>query len=113
MSELLTQLYTHAWVVEAPTSRGVLPVMISFGIHNYRFILVVDALWLPWASSRNKIEAMSKQLLILGKEFPTLFAMNKDHVHFGEYLCRHGFVRKIGRLKEVDDMRLYETRDMS
>jgi len=110
MAEIMNEMFDFAWVVEAPTSQGFRPVVIFFGIDNYRFVLLADALWLPWATKRNKIEAYITALVILRRDLPVYFYLDDDK--FALYICRHGVARTVGTLHEIGGSKFYEVRQV-
>lgn len=59
-------------------------------------VFIVDTIWFPWASPRNRVESMVNWLNERRKEdIVTEYAQMKDKAFF-EHICRHGIMRRVG-----------------
>lgn len=56
----------------------------------------VHAVWLPWASRRNILEASLKFLNFMRARHLVLIFVRKETRHFFEHLCRYGVLRNVG-----------------
>lgn len=87
-----------AWTLFADTRKGFLPVgvVLAAWAPNASYLIVTGMSWLPWASKRNKVEAMVGFLNSVRKEFPLMFYAIFEHLRMYEVCAKHGVVRRVG-----------------
>lgn len=109
---LIHDKYDYGWTIEAPTSKGVIPVGCVFGIQNGDFIMVGDLIWFPWASNRNKLEGIIEYINGVRKEHLVLFYSQEKDKRFYVHIMRYGIINRIGRIDEIYDepATLFQTR---
>lgn len=95
--------YHGAWTLFADTAKGFIPVGMVFAFHSHSdpllspFMIIGDIVWMPWASSRNKIESAVGFFNRVRGEIPMVdYAYGETNKKFFEMLARHGIVRRIG-----------------
>jgi hypothetical protein len=89
----------HAvWTLFATTPKGVIPVGIVFaeGAPNGPYMIVTAAVWFPWASKRNMVEAMVSFLDSVRKQVALVFYAVPEHKRMYEVCAMHGVVRRVG-----------------
>lgn len=87
-----------AWTLIAPTIKGSIPVgiVLAAWAPNAPFMVVNGACWFPWASSRNKIEAMVTFLNGIRKELQLVWYALPEHKRMYEVCAMHGIIRRVG-----------------
>ena len=105
VATLLPEIYDYAWVLESGRAVG-----ICFGLDCYRFIVIGDLIWLPWASARQRMETMTKLVMETGKLKTTHFYCSEKDKDIGVHMCRQGIARRIGISVGLGNDRLFETR---
>lgn len=86
-------------IVTAPTKRGVIPVGLFGGqVMDDRKNLSSHVLWFPWASERNKLEAMVRYLANMRHDFIILAKASFDFRDFFNHVCRYGVLRRVGTI---------------
>lgn len=87
-----------AWTLIAETGKGFIPVgiVLAAWAPNASYLIVTGMAWLPWASKRNKVEAMVGFLNGVRKEFPLMFYALFEHLRMYEVCAKHGVVRRVG-----------------
>ena len=103
----------EVFLLIAPTIRPDAPVgimTVQIGLRDDQFI--PHALWFPWASSRNKVEASAWFLSRMGDWKAVVIAELKD-VRFFNVIRSYGYLRRVGTSVGWfgdDDAAIFETR---
>jgi hypothetical protein len=92
--ELLSRL-PSAWMLEAPVQGRPRPVGLLAGTVDDRR-LTPHVLWFPWASKRNRLEAVVKFLNVARRDFVVLVWARRDEAKFFECVARHGILKRMG-----------------
>lgn len=91
--------YDDMWVFYANSLRGEYEPVGFVGTSRTKVrqpVFIVNAIWFPWASARNRIESMVNWLNDRRREdIVTEYAQMKDKKFF-EHICRHGIMRRVG-----------------
>ncbi|HEX9472506.1 MAG TPA: hypothetical protein VF957_23520 [Bradyrhizobium sp.] len=88
----------------ARTDRGVIPVGWLIG---WRYALSsgraieVEAMWAPWATPRNKLEAVVAFLYRTRTAALVLWSCRKAEARLFEHACRYGVARTVGTVKDL------------
>ena len=110
--ELLAGAF-FAWVMEAPTARGQIPVGMVIG-QNFVYGSVVLGCWnwFPWASKRNIYESTVELLNGLRSHTPVVFHAELADKAFANRIAQHGVIRRVGTLYDMADgpVAEYQTR---
>lgn len=101
-SDLKAQ-FDKGWIVEAPTSRGIMPVGSVFGVSTGHYFEASHVIWFPWATARNKLEATVSFFNKLRNEMLILFHCPKEERRFFEKVSDHGVLRKVGHIHDLYD----------
>jgi hypothetical protein len=99
--ELMNSSYDFAWIIEAIVKNNYRPVGVVFGINSGVFTLLSDTVWFPWASKRNIIEGMVGFINKIRKQMLVLGHIDLKNKPFGEYIARHGIIRRIGTVDDI------------
>jgi hypothetical protein len=115
----VTSRYHGAWTLIGSTKKGFRPVGFVLGFWSHPdpslapFMNVGSLLWLPWASSRNKIESAVHFFNSIRREIRMMeYARQKD-IKFFEMIARHGVMRRVGTSHNVyanEPASVFETR---
>ena len=102
------------YIFEAPTPRGRIPVGLVAGKFMGPVIWLVDAVWFPWASDRNKYESMVNLFQETRKHYVALFTCTIQDLKFYEKVAKHGVIRRVGTLHDIADDKLaqWQTRKL-
>lgn len=94
----VVQNHHAAWTLLAPTSKGKIPVgiVLAAWAPNAPYLIVNGACWFPWASIRNRLEAMVCFLSGVRKEHQLVFYSLPEHKRMYEVCAMHGIVRRVG-----------------
>jgi hypothetical protein len=65
-------------------------------------LLMGNLTWFPWASRRNVYESTVNIVNELRKEAVLLFHVEMHDKEFAVQMCRHGIMRRVGTLMDVD-----------
>ena len=101
----MPEAYDYAWVLISKREVG-----ICFGIDCWRYILLGDIIWLPWATPRQRLETTVEFCKEIGRTKPAQFYFAEPEKKLGLYLCRLGIARRIGTSEALGGERLFETR---
>jgi len=74
--------YDTAWIFEAQTKKGMMPIGVLYGMSAGAFLHVGDMEWFPWASTRNKLETMVNFFDKIRHEALCLFYSSQDDKDF-------------------------------
>lgn len=110
--EFLLDNYDYAWVMEADTVKGRIPVGLVLGMNFGSMILIGDTQWFPWSSTRNKVESFANLLNSLRNHYHIVGYSKKSDMGFFNHMCRHGITRRVGTLHPLNgqEQAIYETR---
>ena len=110
--QFLQLRYDSAWVVHAPTNKGVIPVGLIFGKDTGEMLILKDFTWFSWASPRNRIEGVAHCLRHIRNAVVGLMYCGSKDREFFDYMKALGLLRQTGRLYDVLDepVMLYQTR---
>jgi hypothetical protein len=97
-TEFLNTNCHEAWILFGHTRKGFIPVGIVFASRSPvgKFMTVLGAVWLPWASKRNIVECMVGFLRKVRWQYPLQFYVLPEHRRLYEICAMHGVVRRIG-----------------
>lgn len=106
--------YDYAWIMEADTSKGRMPVGIVFGLGYGQMIMIGDTQWFPWASTRNRVESFAQLLNTMRNHYHIVGYTKKSEMEFMNHMCRHGILRRVGTLHSLNgkEQAFYETRKL-
>ena len=109
----------HAvWVVYGETKKGFLPIAYVFAVWlpHWPILSCTGAIYMPWASHRNIIEAavyftneVRKEVSMVGYALP-------EHKRLYEICAMHGAIRRVGtshNLVPGKPVAIFETRNLS
>ena len=112
--------YHGAWTLFAETRKGFLPVGMVFAFYSHAdhalapFMIIGDMAWFPWASPRNRIEAVVYFFNRIRGEIPLVdYAIGEVNKRFFEMICQHGVMRRVGTTFNVakgEPVAVFETR---
>ena len=92
-----------AYVLMAPTKRGVIPVGVALVVkgavksgHNQGEPF---AYWFPEASPRNRLECTLKGLIDLKKDLVVRIHAPRPVWRFLDHLCKYGVIRRVGTVR--------------
>jgi hypothetical protein len=87
-----------AWVLFAPTRKGSIPVGIVLAefARSQTSMDVLIAIWLPWASNRNILEAAVYFLDRIRREIPMMIYCLPEHRRLYDICCAHAVIRRVG-----------------
>lgn len=106
VTSYLLNNYHYHWVFE--NKKGD-PIGLFFGVDCRAFILAGDAIWFPWATSRNKVESMVNFFNeIKNYHYLVGYCDEKDKKFF-VHIAKHGIIRRVGTLQGIHFARLWET----
>jgi len=94
------------YVFEAETNRGRIPIGVLTGKLMGPILWLGDAIWFPWASSRNKYESMVNIFNELRRKYVAVFTCTLDDKKFYEKVARHGVIRRVGTLYDISEEQL-------
>jgi len=94
-------LHDVAFIVEAPTSKGRIPVGMIVGKYMGPTLYLGDTTWFPWASNRNKIESITNLLNELRRHYIVMFFCNMRDKEFYVNIAKHGVIRRIGTIYDL------------
>lgn len=116
----VTTRYHSAWTLLADSSKGFVPVGFVFGIWPHAdpryapYMIVGDMVWMPWASSRNKIES-AVQFFERGRGgIPMMEYARPADKKFFDVLEMHKVMRRIGTSFNIypnEPAAVFETRN--
>jgi hypothetical protein len=96
----LMSTYHGAWSLFAPNEKGLVGVVLGFWTHpdpdKAPFMVVGDMLWMPWATTRNKIESAVHFFNEVRKEYPMVQYACAEEKRFFETIAKHGIMRRVG-----------------
>lgn len=61
------------------------------------------AIWMPWASDKNKLEVAAKFFAEMRREKNVILPVKEDAKNFFRHLCRLGLMRHVGRIDRYFD----------
>lgn len=94
----------HAWVMNADTPRGRIPVGMVLGRPwMYGMLVMGYFTWFPWASKRNVYESLVNIVNGLRYEANLLFHVDEKDKALAIRVTRHGIVRRVGTLHYISD----------
>ena len=96
------------YIFEALTKRGRIPIGMVTGKFVGGMLWLGDAIWFPWASSRNKYESMVNLFNEVRKHYVGIFTCTLDDKTFYESIAKHGVIRRVGTLYDVAEDKLAE-----
>ena len=85
--------YSYDWIVEAQGPDGVRPVCI-FLAQNVGNGIEPFVQWLPWATRRNRVEAISVFLKEISKQTKIFIFASDDKLKFWSRMVPYGLVRR-------------------
>jgi len=101
MSDHLAETYDEAYVVEAPTKSGKIPVGIIFGKYMGPFLSPIGTTWFSWASKRNIVESLVAFVNEIRKDNLLVGFYKNEEKSILEYMARHGIIRRVGKVSGV------------
>ena len=94
----------YCWICVADTPQGRVPVGLALGRpFVYGMLLMGNLTWFPWASERNIYESTVNLVNDLRKEAVLLFHVEQHDKEFAVQMCRHGIMRRVGTLMDVEN----------
>lgn len=96
-AEFLLANYDSAWLL------GEKPFGIVYGQAVGPMMMLGDATWFPWASSRNIIEGVTQLVNELRKTAKILLYCSIEDKRFYEHIAKHGILRRVGHIHDIDD----------
>lgn len=109
MLDFIYESFDDAWILEATTKKGKVPVGVVFSVIAGPFQILGEMTWFSWASKRNKIEASAHFLNIKRQDETFLMYCDDKDKEFYIHLARHGLIRRIGKT-ENPNLSLFQTR---
>jgi hypothetical protein len=116
----VTTRYHGAWTLFGETGKGFIPVGCILGFYSHPlpdwspFMIVGDMVWMPWATTRNKIESAVHFFAHIRKEIAMVdYAYGETNKRFFEVIARHGVMRRVGTMLNVvknEPVAVFETR---
>lgn len=96
--QFVIQNHHAAWTLLAPTNKGIIPVgiVLAAWAPNASFMIVNGMVWFPWASHRNRVEAMVGFLNGVRKDHHLTFYALPEHKRMYEVCAMHGIIRRVG-----------------
>lgn len=94
-------LHDVAFIVEAPTNKGRIPVGMIVGKYMGPTLYLGDTTWFPWASDRNKIETITNLLNELRRHYIVMFFCNMRDKEFYVNIAKHGVIRRVGTIYDL------------
>lgn len=89
------------YTMSAPTKNGFIPVGMFSGEFIGPMLMIGNANWFPWASSRNKLESAVHAINELRKQYIVLIHSNMQDKEFYVEIARHGVLRRVGTIYDV------------
>lgn len=106
-AEEVAKNYDAAWTLMAESNGRYSPVglVLAFRSHHNPsyapFMIIGDIIWFPWASARNRVETAVRLVVEIRDTIGLVEYARAEHVPFFEMLCKHGIVRRVGKMKNV------------
>lgn len=105
--DALLSIYNFGWTFLKDNK----PIGFTFASSVGPFLFLGDAIWLPNASPRNKIEHATNLLNILRKETKAMFTCEQKDNDYYLHIARHGIIRRVGHITGMDKpMILWESK---
>jgi hypothetical protein len=109
MLDFIYESFDDAWVLEAKSKKGNVPVGVVFSIMSGPVQILGEMTWFTWASKRNKVEAAAHFLNIKRQDATFLMYCDDKDKDFYIHLARHGLIRRIGKIEDPN-LSLFQTR---
>jgi len=90
-----------AWTLIAGSSKGHMPVGLVLGEMRRKALMLGEIVWFPWASARNKLEAILTFLNGLRDELVILEWAPFEQRKSWEHVCRYGVMRRVGTVYDM------------
>lgn len=104
--------FNEVFLLETETKRGKIPVGLVSLVTTNGSVPHVD--WFPWASARNKIEAITCFFSKM-RNRPMLVWVRDIDIKFYTHVSKYGVLRRIGKVYKFgsdNDYMLFQTRSM-
>lgn len=115
----LEENYHRFWTLLGETRKGFVPVGVVLAFWSHPdpglapYMVLNMMLWMPWASSRNKIESATHFLNAMRSQIPMIGFGRAADQKFFDVLLKHGIMRRVGTSFNVfpdGPAAVYETR---
>lgn len=97
--EHAAQLVHQIFVLFAPGHREGQPVGVVTAVMDEQGNVKLQAVWMPWATPRNILEASLYMVRDLARDWNLLIYAPFETRHFFERLCNFGVLNKVGHVK--------------
>lgn len=107
LSNNIQDAFNYGWVIETDK-----PIGAVFGIACGPFTVIVDMIWFPWATKRNRIEGAIAGINWVRKKMTCLLYCEEKDKDYYVHIAKYGILRRIGKIEGIYDKpaTLFQTR---
>lgn len=97
----VTEHFPTAFMLTAPTDKGVMPVGAIFGLPVAQMFMTFGGVFFPWATPRNRVETIINAVNELRKEVVICEFAKPETKDFWMHVVRHGIMRRAGTSQHI------------